>query len=105
MFTGVDYSFDDTVINLSRGLALLNNIGIRDGRENSRGSISGSIQFETLSSLGVNLIMRADNCWFLILRKMIMIFSGEELLPKVMSMSADLFPDWKSRHLMTVSEF
>lgn len=61
MFTGVDYSFDDTVINLSRGLALLNNIGIRDGRENSRGSISGSIQFETLSSLGVNLIMRADN--------------------------------------------
>ncbi|SHK43704.1 translocation/assembly module TamB domain-containing protein [Epilithonimonas mollis] len=61
MFTGVDYSFDDTVINLSRGLAILNNIGIRDGRENSRGSVSGSIQFETLSSLGINLIMRADN--------------------------------------------
>ena len=61
MFTGVDYSFDDTVINLSRGLALLNNIGIRDGRANSKGNISGSIQFETLSSLGVNLIMRADN--------------------------------------------
>ncbi len=61
MFTGVDYSFDDTVINLSRGLAILNNIGIKDGRENSKGSISGSIQFETLSSLGINLIMRADN--------------------------------------------
>ena len=61
MFTGVDYSFDDTVINLSRGLALLNNIGIKDGRSNSKGSISGSIQFETLSSLGINLIMRADN--------------------------------------------
>ncbi len=61
LFTGVDYSFDDTVINLSRGLAILNNIGIKDGRENSKGSISGSIQFETLSSLGVNLIMRADN--------------------------------------------
>lgn len=37
IFTGVDYSFDDTVINLSRGLAILNNIGIRDGRENSKG--------------------------------------------------------------------
>ena len=61
LFTGVDYSMDDTVINLSRGLALLNNIGIRDGRENSKGNISGSIQFETLSSLGINLIMRADN--------------------------------------------
>ncbi|QIY82154.1 translocation/assembly module TamB [Chryseobacterium sp. NEB161] len=61
LFTGVDYSFEDTVINLSRGLALLNNIGIRDGRENSKGNISGSIQFETLSSLAVNLIMHADN--------------------------------------------
>ena len=61
LFTGVDYSFDDTVINLSRGLALLNNIGIKDGRANSKGNISGSIQFETLSSLGINLIMRADN--------------------------------------------
>ncbi|WP_379969087.1 translocation/assembly module TamB [Epilithonimonas sp. UC225_85] len=61
LFTGVDYSFDDTVINLSRGLALLNNVGIKDGRSNSKGNISGSIQFETLSSLGINLIMRADN--------------------------------------------
>jgi len=61
LFTGVDYSFNDTVINLSRGLALLNNIGVKDGRENSKGNISGSIQFETLSSLGINLIMHADN--------------------------------------------
>ncbi len=61
LFTGVDYSFNDTVINLSRGLALLNNIAVKDGRENSKGNISGSIQFETLSSLGINLIMHADN--------------------------------------------
>ncbi len=60
-FTGVDYSFDDTVISLSRGLAILNDVGVRDGRSNSRGSISGAIQFETLSSMGVNLVMRADN--------------------------------------------
>ncbi|MBH1959153.1 MAG: translocation/assembly module TamB [Flavobacteriia bacterium] len=64
-FTGVDYSFDDTVISLSRGLAILNDIGVRDGRTNSRGSISGAIQFETLSSMGVNLVMRADNLMLL----------------------------------------
>lgn len=61
LFTGVDYSFDDTVIPLSRGLAILNNIGVHDGRSNSQGTISGAIQFETLSSMGVNLVMRADN--------------------------------------------
>ncbi|MCD1118446.1 translocation/assembly module TamB domain-containing protein [Chryseobacterium turcicum] len=61
LFTGVDYSFDDTVIPLSKGLAILNNIGVHDGRNNSQGTISGAIQFETLSSMGVNLVMRADN--------------------------------------------
>ena len=61
LFTGVDYSFDDTVIPLSKGLAILNNIGVHDGRSNSQGTISGAIQFETLSSMGVNLVMRADN--------------------------------------------
>ena len=60
-FTGVDYSFDDTVISLSKGLAILNDIGVKDGRNNSKGSISGAIQFETLASMGVNLVMRADN--------------------------------------------
>lgn len=64
-FTGVDYSFDDTVIPLSKGLAVLNDIGVRDGRSNSKGSISGAIQFETLSSMGVNLVMRADNLMLL----------------------------------------
>ena len=60
-FTGVDYAFQDTVIPLSRGLAILNNIEVKDGRTNSHGTISGTVQFETLSSMGVNLIMRADN--------------------------------------------
>lgn len=64
-FTGVDYSMDDTVISLSKGLAILNDIGIKDGRSNSKGSISGAIQFETLSSMGVNLVMRADNLMLL----------------------------------------
>ncbi len=61
LFTGVDYSFDDTVIPLSRGLAVLNDVQVHDGRGNSQGTISGAIQFETLSSMGVNLVMRADN--------------------------------------------
>jgi hypothetical protein len=60
-FTGVDYSMDDCVINLSKGLAILNDIGVKDGRKNSKGTISGAIQFQTLSSMGVNLVMRADN--------------------------------------------
>ena len=64
-FTGVDYSFDDTVISLSKGLAILNDIGVKDGRTNSKGSISGAIQFETISSMGVNLVMRADNLMLL----------------------------------------
>lgn len=61
LFTGVDYSFDDTVVPLSRGLAVLNDIGVKDGRGNSSGNISGAIQFQTLASMGVNLVMRADN--------------------------------------------
>ncbi|MFC5874065.1 Family of unknown function [Chryseobacterium arachidis] len=61
LFTGVDYSFDDTIIPLTRGLAILNNVEVHDGRTNSKGNISGAIQFETLSSMGVNLVMRADN--------------------------------------------
>lgn len=60
-FTGVDYAFDDTVISLSKGLAILNDIGIKDGRNNSKGSISGLIQFDTLSSMAVDLVLRADN--------------------------------------------
>ncbi|MCS3868463.1 hypothetical protein J3D55_001379 [Chryseobacterium ginsenosidimutans] len=61
LFTGVDYSFDDTVIPLTKGLAILNNVKVHDGRTNSKGNISGAIQFETISSMGVNLVMRADN--------------------------------------------
>ena len=61
LFTGVDYSFDDTVIPLTKGLAVLNDIGVKDGRNNSSGNISGAIQFQTLANLGVNLVMRADN--------------------------------------------
>lgn len=65
MFTGVDYSFEDTVIPLTRGLAILNDIKVSDGRNNSSGTISGLIQFETLASMGVNLVMRADNLMML----------------------------------------
>ncbi|MDO4225435.1 MAG: translocation/assembly module TamB domain-containing protein, partial [Bergeyella zoohelcum] len=60
-FIGVDYTFEDTIVNLSKGRAILNDIGIKDGRSNSAGSISGVIDFETLSTMAVQLIMRADN--------------------------------------------
>lgn len=60
-FVGVDYRFDDTVINISKGLAQLNNINIRDGRHNSSGTISGVIQFQTLASMSVALFVRTDN--------------------------------------------
>jgi len=61
LFTGVDYSFGDTVIPLSKGLAILNDIEVHDGRSNSKGTVSGLIRFETLSSMGVELVMRTDN--------------------------------------------
>ncbi|MGX9984963.1 translocation/assembly module TamB [Soonwooa purpurea] len=61
LFTGVDYRFADTVINLSRGQALINSVEVSDGRANSKGRISGMIQFETLSSMALNLILEADN--------------------------------------------
>ncbi len=60
-FTGVDYSFDDTTVSISKGLAFLNDIGVHDERKNSRGSISGLIRFETISSMAMNLVMRAEN--------------------------------------------
>lgn len=60
-FTGVDYSFEDTTTNLSRGLAVLNNIAVSDGRSNSGGTISGAIRFETLSAVAVNLVLNARN--------------------------------------------
>lgn len=64
-FTGVDYSFEDTVVSLSRGRAILNDIKVKDSRTNSKGSISGALYFETLSSMAVELIMRADNLMLL----------------------------------------
>ncbi len=60
-FTGVDYRFDDTDISISKGLATIAGVGVRDGRNASAGTLSGSIQFETLNSLAINMILSADN--------------------------------------------
>lgn len=64
-FTGVDYSFEDTKLPFSKGFVALNDIKIKDGRNVSDGSISGFIQFETLDTMGVNLIIRAANLMML----------------------------------------
>jgi hypothetical protein len=69
LFTGVDYSFDDTVIPLSKGLAILNNIEVHDGRASSQGTVSGYIRFETLSSMQVALFFNANNLLVLNLLK------------------------------------
>lgn len=61
LFTGVDYSFDDTVINVEKGSATLENIVVRDGRANSKGSLGGLILFDNISNMQVNLLFRADN--------------------------------------------
>ena len=60
-FTGVDYTLEDTMVSLFKGKAILNDIQIKDSRNISKGSISGAIYFDTLSSMAVELIMRADN--------------------------------------------
>lgn len=60
-FTGVDYSFDDTAIELSKGFAELPTTGVKDGRTNSSGTISGIIRFETISKMNVALYFNADN--------------------------------------------
>lgn len=64
-YTGVNYRFADNTINISRGRAILNNIQVQDSRNNSAGSVSGALNFESLSALGVELIMRADNLMLL----------------------------------------
>ncbi|QCX52385.1 translocation/assembly module TamB [Elizabethkingia sp. JS20170427COW] len=60
-FSGVDYSFEDAEIPISKGLVQLNDVKIKDNRSISSGSVSGIIRFETLASLGLDLIIRADN--------------------------------------------
>ncbi|MDL1913090.1 MAG: translocation/assembly module TamB [Bergeyella sp.] len=60
-FTGVDYQFKDVSIPISKGFAELNNLEIKDLRDYSNGTLAGFIRFESLSSLGVNLIIRANN--------------------------------------------
>ena len=61
----MDYSFEDTKLPFSKGFVALNDIKIKDGRNVSDGSISGFIQFETLDTMGVNLIIRAENLMML----------------------------------------
>lgn len=58
-FTGVDYKFDDLVVPIKKGYAMLNDAKINDGRVNSEGSISGVVQFG--DGIGLNLIVRAKN--------------------------------------------
>lgn len=61
-FSGVDYEFDDTTVNVIDGNLLFSVVGVKDGRSNSKGTISlGQINLGNLSSIGANILIRADN--------------------------------------------
>jgi len=60
-FTGADYSFEDSLIQVSKGLVVLDALKFNDGRNNSRGTVAGLINFENPSSVGLNLIVQAEN--------------------------------------------
>lgn len=65
-FSGVDYEFDDTTVNVIDGNLLFSVVGVKDGRSNSKGTISlGQINLGNLSSIGANILIRADNLMML----------------------------------------
>ena len=77
IFTGVDYNFADAVIPVSKGLVVLDGLKVNDGRANSSGTIAGAINFENLSSLGINLIIQADDLLLLNTSQKILILLGK----------------------------
>lgn len=65
-FSGVDYTFDDTVITVSNGNLIFNLVGIKDSRTNSKGTISiGTLDLSDPSNIGAELLIRADNLMLL----------------------------------------
>lgn len=66
-FSGVDYSFQDTTINIDNGNILLAEpIKITDGRNNSSGTLSlAQINLSNLSNIGANILISADNLMLL----------------------------------------
>lgn len=64
-FSGVDYQFEDAIIPISKGLVQFNELRMRDGRKNSKGTLSGIMSFESVDKLAVNLILRATDLMLL----------------------------------------
>lgn len=61
-FSGVDYTFDDTVVTLSNGNMLFNLVGVKDSRTNSKGTISiGRLSLSDLSNIGADLLIRSED--------------------------------------------
>jgi len=60
-FTGADYSFEDSIIPVSKGLVVLEALKFNDGRNNSQGTVAGLINFENPSSVGLDLMVQAEN--------------------------------------------
>ena len=65
-FSGVDYTFDDSIVNLNNGNLFFNFVGVKDSRTNSKGMISfGQINLSNLSNIGAELLIRADDLMIL----------------------------------------
>lgn len=65
-FSGVDYTFDDTVVTVSNGNLIFNLVGVKDSRNNSKGMISiGRLSLSDLSNIGADLLIRADDLMLL----------------------------------------
>lgn len=65
IFSGVDYTFQDSNVSIVNGNLILDQIKVADGRKNSSGTISGVLMLGNFTSIGVNLIARADNLMLL----------------------------------------
>lgn len=65
-FSGVDYTFDDTIVTLSNGDMIFNLVGVKDSRKNSKGMISiGRLSLSDLSNIGADLLIRSDDLMLL----------------------------------------
>ena len=66
-FSGVDYSFQDTTINVDNGNILITEpIKLTDGRSNSSATLSlAQINLSDLSNIGANILVSADNLMLL----------------------------------------
>jgi TamB, inner membrane protein subunit of TAM complex len=61
-FTGVDYSFGNTQVPLQKGLVVLNDVPMQDGRTNAKAVLrSGLVDFRDPNNISLDFVMGAQN--------------------------------------------